>query len=292
MFYEKRKNDLFIATRHKNGRLQCGAHLHYHLELVWMYEGSSTAYIDAVEYPIPCDSLFLSFPNQLHSYETHGPESYMLMIVNPVVAPMLAPYFDNMLPEEPILEQVSSYPELIRLLTAIRDEEAREKDPLSSPKMHGLVLSFFAELFRHMPLRDQVQGDSGALKTVIDYCARHFDRDLSLAVLAEELHMSKYYISHLFGNHVHMKFTDYINSLRVSAACRYLTGTDKSVTEISELVGFGTCRTFDRAFLRQFGKSPSEYRAENAVSTLKGGVSHATDYPGSFLFADDDCGCS
>ena len=62
-----------------------------------------------------------------------------------------------------------------------------------------------------------------------------------------------------------MKFNDYINSLRVSAASRYLSGTDKSITEISELVGFGTSRTFNRAFLKQFGKSPSEYRAESVI---------------------------
>ena len=272
MFYEKRKNDLFISLRHQNGRLKCGAHLHYHLELVWLYEGDSTAYIDAVEHPLPCDSIFLSFPNQLHAYQTHTTESYMLMIVNPVIMPLLAPYFDTMLPEDPVLENVSSYPELQQLLCEIRDESGRERDALSSPKLHGLVLSLFAELFRHMSLRDQIQGDSGALKEVINYCARNFDRELSLSLLSEELHMSKYYISHLFGNHIRMKFNDYVNSLRVSAACRYLTGTDKSVTEISELVGFGTPRTFNRAFLKQFGKSPSEYRAENTAILPKSGI--------------------
>lgn len=272
MFYEKRKNDLLISLRHKNGRLEWGSHLHYHLELVWLYEGDSTAYIDGVEHPLPCDSLFLCFPNQLHTYESHTTESYMIMIVNPVIMPALAPYFDTMLPEDPVLENVSSYPALLRLLNEIRAEASLEQDALSSPKLHGLVQALFAELFRHMPLRDQIQGDSGALKEVIDYCARNFERDLSLSLLSEELHMSKYYISHLFGTHMRMKFNDYVNSLRVSAACRYLTGTDKSVTEISELVGFGTPRTFNRAFLKQFGKTPSEYRAENTAILPKNGM--------------------
>ena len=263
MFYEKRKNDIFITDRNGNGRLQYRAHMHYHLELVYMYEGSSTVFIDSAEHRIPTDSISLSFPNQLHSYESFEPESYLLIIVNPAVMPELTGYFDTMTPEDPILTRVSRFPELVAILELIRREEARPRDEFSAAKLHGLVRALFDELLRHMPLRDQVKGDSGALREVIDFCARNFDRELSLSVLAEELHMSKYYISHLFGSRINMKFNDYINSLRVSAACRYLAGTDKSITEISELVGFGTPRTFNRAFLKHFGKSPSNYRAES-----------------------------
>ena len=78
--------------------------------------------------------------------------------------------------------------------------------------------------------------------------------------MEEELHLSKYYISHLFGSKIGTGFNDYINALRVSEACRYLRRTNKSITEISALVGFGTLRTFNRAFFKQVGMSPSEYR--------------------------------
>ncbi|MBO7296439.1 MAG: helix-turn-helix transcriptional regulator, partial [Clostridia bacterium] len=63
-----------------------------------------------------------------------------------------------------------------------------------------------------------------------------------------------------FGNKIGTGFNDYINALRVSEACRYLRRTNKSITEISALVGFGTLRTFNRAFIKQVGTSPSEYR--------------------------------
>ena len=41
---------------------------------------------------------------------------------------------------------------------------------------------------------------------------------------------------------------------------RRLRHTDDSITEISEQVGFGTLRTFNRAFSKQIGMSPSLYR--------------------------------
>ena len=265
MFYEKRKNDIFICDRDSGGRLACEAHMHYHMELVYLYEGSSVGYVDSERYEIPEDSVFLTFPNQLHTYETRMQEKYLIIIVNPVLMPQLTNIFDNMILEEPVLRGVSGYPELHRILENIRAEEKRARDAFSSAKFRGLTEALFAELLRRMPLRDRIVGDSDALRKVIHYCAQNFDRELSLSVLAEELHMSKYYISHLFGSRIHMKFNDYINSLRVSAASRYLSGTDKSITEISELVGFGTPRTFNRAFLKQFGKSPRDYRAEHSI---------------------------
>ena len=114
-----------------------------------------------------------------------------------------------------------------------------------------------------MELTKTVPDDSHALKAIVNYCARNYTKDLSLSLLESELHISRYYISHLFSDKLQIGFNDYINSLRVSFACNYLKHSDRSVTEISDLVGFGTLRTFNRAFQKQIGRSPSEYRRIN-----------------------------
>ena len=267
MFYERRKNDLFIAERRGSGKLRCGAHMHYHLELVYMRSGSSSVFVDDYKHDIPADSLFLCFPNQLHAYEESTRyEDYLIIIVNPSTMPELSQYFDTMMPEDPVFRNVSAHPALRAILDLIIQEEQGERDSLSLTKYQGLVAALFSELFRHMPMRDVIKGESGALKKILTYCSRNFHEEISLTHLAEELHMSKYYISHLFSTHLNMRFNDYVNSLRVSAASRYLYNTDKSVTEISDLVGFGTVRTFNRAFMKQYGKTPSEYRSQNVFS--------------------------
>ena len=112
--------------------------------------------------------------------------------------------------------------------------------------------------------------DSGALRSIVSYCTRNFSEDLSLSVLEEKLHLNKYYISHLFSNRLGIRFNDYINSLRISEACRFLLNTDLNVTEISELVGFNTLRTFNRAFTKQIGASPTEYRKNENIPARAG----------------------
>ena len=94
----------------------------------------------------------------------------------------------------------------------------------------------------------------------MDYCARHYTEEISLEELARDLHMSKYYVSHIFSEQLNTGFIDYINTLRLSEACRYLESTENNVTEIGELVGFGSTRTFNRVFKSRYQVSPLEYR--------------------------------
>ena len=66
-----------------------------------------------------------------------------------------------------------------------------------------------------------------------------------------------------------MGFNDYVNSIRISNACRLLTESDMPIGEISETVGFNTVRTFNRAFVKHMGMSPREYRSQGLDTLSK-----------------------
>ena len=57
-----------------------------------------------------------------------------------------------------------------------------------------------------------------------------------------------------------MNFCDYINSLRLVDAVNMLGNENASITEIAYASGFSTLRTFNRAFLKYYGVTPSEYK--------------------------------
>ena len=120
-----------------------------------------------------------------------------------------------------------------------------------------------------LTLKNVRSEESNALRSIVKFCSKNFKHDISLSLLEENLHLSKYYISHLFGDKLGISFTDYINSLRVSESCRMLRKSNESVTEIAYAVGFGTLRTFNRAFMKQIGCSPSEYRKNNRGEILE-----------------------
>ncbi len=267
--YEKLKTDFYYRTdKNHRDKLGCHPHLHHHIEFVYMIEGHSVGYADSVAYQICPGDIFIAFPNQIHRFVTTEPEKYMLFIVGPDMIPEIASFIGSSLPETNLLKNADRFPNLVELLyklaEVVYDEsDCRHRDII----LRGYLLAFFGELLRRIPLTTLRSGETQALKAVVDYCSKNYTSPLSLAALEEKLHINRYYISHLFGNRLNIRFNDYINSLRVSQACRYLRQTDKSITVISELVGFGTLRTFNRAFVKHLKQTPSAYRKQSGMDT-------------------------
>ena len=272
-FYENRNED-FYSRNSATGRhrLQCAAHLHYHIELVLMLDGDALGFSDVEQVDISPGDVFISFPNQIHRFESHGPERYYLFIINPDMMPELTALFTSSVPRSSLLRGAGQDPEILTLVKRLASMSTPE-NAFDEVERRGYLLALFGKLLSRMELINASQGDSHALKAIVNYCTRNYTKELSLSVLEQELHISKYYISHLFSDKLHIGFNDYINSLRVSFACHHLRHSDKSVTEISSLVGFSTLRTFNRAFLKQKGKTPSEYRHASPadISPAEGG---------------------
>jgi AraC-like DNA-binding protein len=261
--YENRQLDFYFRDDAESP-LQCNAHLHYHLELLCLLGGETHAYVDSCEYRLEAGDIFLVFPNQIHRFESFEKENYLLFIINPDMMPELCRLFTNALPLSNVVRGAAQDPALLECLRAMAESQSMEDNPYRDVVLKGQMLSFFGGLLHRMDLTKPREGDSQSLKAVVRYCSQNFTKELSLEILERELHISKYYISHLFSHKLNMRFNDYVNSLRISDACRYLRHDSRSVTEISELVGFATLRTFNRAFIKQIGMTPSQYRKSNA----------------------------
>ena len=262
-YYENRTSD-YIACRDSRFTeiaLACQSHLHYHIELAFLLEGETRAVVDSQEYTMRAGDILVAFPNQIHRFETLSTEKYVLLLVSPELIPELLGQFTEALPGCNLIVGAAKDAELREMIYRISDiyygtEAFRET------MLRGALLVFFCKLLQRMELKDTKGGDHHVLDSVLNYCMLHFDKNLSLDLLEKELHVSKYYISHMMHQRLHIGFNDYVNSLRISAACKLLVKSDKTVTEICETVGFNTLRTFNRAFQKQMGMTPSDYRAK------------------------------
>lgn len=260
-FYYEKKTISFTSRRGHS--LGVAAHLHRELELVFVVSGNPIAYSDSVRCELHAGDIFLTFANQIHSYETIGPEDYYLYIIKPDLMPELLETFTTAVPQTPVIRGGLYDPTISFLRDRLDAVTADHDNPYREAIQRGYLLALFSEILLRMPVTKLPTGDSGALRAIISYCSNHFTENLSLALLEEKLHLNRYYISHLFTGKLAIRFNDYINALRISEACRYLLFTDLSVTEISDLVGFNTLRTFNRAFIKQIKLSPSEYRKKD-----------------------------
>lgn len=269
--YEKKDKDIYYGVSGPRNKLQCAPHLHRELELVLYRQGQTVATSDSRRYELQPGDLFLTFPNQIHSYETVVKEDYSIAIVKPDLIPELSDEFELSVPESAVLPGGAFDPKINALFDAIVAicRQPEEAVPYRKEKLHGYMLALFSEILSGMKLIGLPKDDSGALRSIIFYCSRHYTGDLSLTLLEDKLGLNRYYISHLFSKKLGMRFNDYVNSLRISEACRMLLHSDDTVTDICYHVGFGTLRTFNRAFIRHTGKTPSDYRKSTSPTGTK-----------------------
>lgn len=86
------------------------------------------------------------------------------------------------------------------------------------------------------------------------------NKNISITEIAAELGVSREYLSRIFHEYTGEKMKDYITKLRIEAARNYLFSTNKSISEIAELLNYSTPSNFARDFNSIMGVTPSEYR--------------------------------
>ena len=110
--------------------------------------------------------------------------------------------------------------------------------------------------------------DSERLNRAIQYVNGHLTGELSLNDVAEKAGMSPQSFSRFFHKFFGIPFIEYVVSLRITLACRYLLETDKTIAAICYLCGFNNLSNFNRQFLRAKGVTPREFRRNAEQSQI------------------------
>lgn len=250
---ETRDNPFTASIIH---RLAPRPHIHPHLELIYLKTGCSIAAADSHRYELNGGDLFLAFPNQIHFYHDQKPVEGYMLIFSPDFLTDLKEVFQTKTPTESVLHREQLPPDILEKLDTIHQ---KMKSPASFSQLSakGCLLALLGELLPQMSLCD-APADQESIKKLLTYCTENYTEPLSLESLSKELHLNKYYISHIFQERMGISYKDFINSLRVEHACKLLT-KNSHITEVAYASGFTTIRTFNRAFLKHMEITPREY---------------------------------
>ena len=95
---------------------------------------------------------------------------------------------------------------------------------------------------------------------VTNYVRHHLSDSITTEAIADELFLSRTYLSSKFKADTGENLSDFIQKEKITEAKRLLRYTDKPLVAISLYLGFSSQSHFNRVFKSITGKTPKEYR--------------------------------
>ena len=99
-----------------------------------------------------------------------------------------------------------------------------------------------------------------AVQRMQDYIEKNKTEEISLSDLARASLFSPWYAYRLFRDYLGLTPTEYIRKYRLTQAAKQLRSGDIKVIDAAYNAGFSNVDTFTRAFYREFGMNPGEYK--------------------------------
>ena len=98
------------------------------------------------------------------------------------------------------------------------------------------------------------------IKKLLDYIREHYNEDISLEKLANDVGYNTSYISNVFKMKIGQSYLECIHGERLRAAKKLLVDTDYTMEYIADIVGYNSASQFARVFRKYEKVSPSEFR--------------------------------
>jgi AraC family transcriptional regulator len=139
--------------------------------------------------------------------------------------------------------------------------EFRGNDLAAPLVVEGLVLELLGEACRYAA----PHGESGLPRWLARARAALQERyrdPPGLAALAEEVNIHPVHLARVFRRRFGCTVGEYVRRLRIEFTCRELARPGRSLVEIALAAGFCDQSQFCRAFKRQLGTTPAQFRRQ------------------------------
>lgn len=258
LVYQDQEQFVFSDRRRKS--LDYPLHLHGAVEMVFLTQGSCRVTNDGESIFLEAGDVFVSFPNQVHSYaQSRDTEGYLLILP---LKPWLQSYYQSLTHYVPVSSHLQKGQWEHNGLPQIIEQACRDKHTAPDPVMQGYFQVIVGKLLEMLQLKERSARSDEGVWSVLSYIHGHYQEPLTRRSIALALGYNESYISHFFSENVKMSLGSYIQSLRVEDALHLLERTELPIAWIATQTGFGSIRSFNRAFREIIGQSPREYRIQ------------------------------
>jgi AraC family transcriptional regulator of arabinose operon len=258
-------------------------HSHEGMEFIYVHEGNGYAIIDQKIVEMGPRTLVYFQPFQLHGTKVYldGTASYVRSILSfepseldahLQLFPSLKTFFHHLWKNKLNTQIISQLPannpvesmfgHYDRLLNTGSSYERQEEFTL-------FIISFLQYIKTVWPSHEQEQKQSPAstpmhIEKIMAWIEVNYAAEFQLELLSNELHLSPYYISHMFQQATGTTITQYLIARRMRQACWLLRNSTLPVYHICQQVGLTNVSYFCKKFKEYTGRTPLQYRTSGA----------------------------
>lgn len=151
-------------------------------------------------------------------------------------------------------------PELFSLMTSLPDTDGAERIAtllLVLDKLAGKKPRYLSSV-EYVPVKGT--RNEYRINKVCLYIQQHFTKPMDLEKVASCIHLSPSAFCKFMKRASGKTFSDYVNDVRITQACKLLVETDKPVSAVAYACGFETLTYFNRVFRNKKKVTPAGYR--------------------------------
>lgn len=249
-------------------------HWHDEMEIIYIKKGHGYVTVDFKQYKVSGGTIVLILPGQLHSIEQYDNLSMeyenILFNVNMLLprtedtssTEFLRPFLSGQITVPSIFPVVSDYyDDIARCLDAC-DEICKTKPEGYDLFIKGKLYEFFFVLSNRCRNEKNPRSVESLdkMKIIFKYIENNYMHKITIADMAEQVEFSESHFMRYFKEKMGTSFIDYLREYRLTMAARMLLVSNASILSIAEEVGFDNLSYFNRAFKKQYGITPSQYR--------------------------------
>lgn len=252
-------------------------HWHDELEIVVILSGEVSVFISGYELKLKPGEGYFAGSGILHSAELRSMTGWQHATVfnpnviaspddivwNTYVAPIL---FHEDLPFIKLSPTIPWQKEILSYAEKAWSSGAHEKTdyPLT---VRSSLTKAFALLTRNIdteiehPFTSKKQRDELRIKKTLYFIETHFKEQITIENIASSANISVSTLLRLYRDILHTTPIQYVLKYRLERIMEeLLTNMELSISEIAYSCGFNDISYFNRCFLKEYGKTPSEFR--------------------------------
>lgn len=248
-------------------------HWHPFVEILVSLTDGNVVEINFTQYDMGINDIVLICPGDLHTIQQGSEASFLIIQFSSDMLSILHELSSHsaLIFRHRYLQYNPSDAESDRLVLLMK-EFAAESDSHTAfrqVRMYSILLRFFENLGqRCIRLQEEDNIDMANLQPKATrqmaeacmYVAQNCKNPLTLEDISLHMGISKSHFSHLFKQYTNMTFVDFLTAERIKQAQAMFLNPNALVVDIAFDSGFSSISSFNRAFKKITGMSPSEFR--------------------------------